>query len=489
MLPTETQLLEFKLEHPKPIGLLTLSSGSPVDVRDIISFNSDLLRHDFFFDSQTHTSGERVPTRVVHAKGTAYWGHFEVTHDVSKYTSADVFDGIGKKTPVLSRLSVGNPDPGSSDVARDLKGFVLKFYTDEGNLDFLCLQLPVFAFNDPIDFAHFTRAIQRNPRTNVLIPTQLWDIVSLKPKGLLTAFYLMSDYGIPNGWRYMDAFPIHAYELINKHGDRWYVRFNFRTEQGLRNLTTLEAGAIQATELDYFIRDMYNAIETKNYPSWRLEMDVLSINDVQKLDYNPFDVTSLWKEGTYKTVPIGRLTLTRNSDNQFRDQEQAAYNPANLVPGIPGPVDALFRGRRFAYRDDHNYRVGRNFDKVSVNAPKYSKSYIRDGHPPVWDNERDAPNYYPNSYNGPVPFVDDLRSRERLRVRESNAADLQMVSDFYNRLDEPAKLRLVGNVVLAMSQATEPTVSRVVKLFELIDGDLASRLIAGLVTSRNQNNG
>ncbi|KAI5637711.1 catalase domain-containing protein [Phthorimaea operculella] len=447
-LPTERQLLDFRQDHPKPIGFITISSGLQVDVRDTITFNSDLGRSDYFYDIQSNAPGQRVPERIVHAKGTAAWGFFEVTNDVSKYTYADVFNGIGKKTKVLGRLSVGAPERGVSDLMRDLKGFAMKFYTKDGILDFLNLQTPVFAFKDPVDFNPFGRVIARNPMTNLPDPTALLDLLSLRPHSFPLVLYLTSDRGIPDGWRHADFFPIHTYELVNEHGERSYARFSWRTERGLRNLTLLQIFAIQGITSDYYIRDLYNAIANKKIPSWRLEMDVLSLQDVQKVDYNPFDVTRLWKNGTYKTVNVGRLTLNRISDNHFRDQEQAAFDPSHLVPGIPGPVDALFRGRRFAYRDAQNYRIGtHNFYKNEINHPFYEKSYKRDGNPSVRDNGKDSPTYYPNLFNGPLPLVDERRPEEYLQVLESNAVDLEEANRFYEEFapDEASKDRMALN--------------------------------------------
>ncbi|XP_022828385.1 catalase-like [Spodoptera litura] len=291
----------------------------------------------------------------------------------------------------------------------------------------------------------------------------------------------MSDYGIPDGYRKMDTFPIHTYELSSKHGEKYYVRFNFRTELGFSYLSTAEAAAIQSADLDYFTRDLYNAIDSKNYPSWKLEMDVLSVHDLEKVDYNPFDITRLWKNGTFHTVPIGRLVLNRNVENQFRDIEQAAFNPANLVPGIPGPVDHIFRAKRMFYKDSQNYRLGRNYDKILVNMPVYEKTYVRDGRPPISLNMKNAPNYYPNSFNGPVPYVDEHRPWKKLQVLQSISVDLEPAWYFYNYIleDEAHRQRFIANIVLTLVPVTPPVVQRVFKLLHLIDQGLSERVRAG----------
>ncbi|KAI5637709.1 catalase domain-containing protein [Phthorimaea operculella] len=239
---------------------------------------------------------------------------------------------------------------------------------------------------------------------------------------------------------------------------------------------------MQIGDPDYFVKDLYNSIANKTYPTWRLDMDLLSLHDIQTVKFNPFDMTKFWPNGTYQTVTVGRLVLNQHSDNQFRDAEQAAFNPANLVPGIPGPIDQVFRGRRFAYRDTQNYRVGRNHFKVGVNSPKYVKNYNRDGHAPVLDNGEDSPIYYPNTFNGPIPLVEEYRPKEKLQVFVSNAVDLQEAADYYNKglPDDAARQRLADNLVMTMRPAIMKLRIKGVKLLALVDKDLARRVFARL---------
>lgn len=445
-------------------------------MRDAITLNSDLFSKEILLDSSMHLDAERIPERIVHAKGGGAYGYFEVTNDVSKYTSADVFNGIGKKTPVAVRVSVGGQNLGGNDLARELRGLAVKFYTKEGNLDFLCLSFPVYSYKDPILFVPFVRSFRRNPRTNLFDFNARWDFILKKPTTFHFQMWIQSDYGITNGYRKMDAFPIHAYEINNKHGERYYVKFNFRTEQGVDNLSTEQANAIN--DIDFFNRDLYNAIEQKDYPSWRLDMDIMTIDDIKNIDYNPFDVTRLWKKGDYKTVTIGRLVLNKNPENFFQLVEQSAYNPANLVPGIPGPVDAVFRSRRLFYKDTQNHRLGINHNKISVNRPKYAKTYLRDGRAPIDDNMRDAPHYFPNSFNGPLPCVDERRPKEKLMILESNTADLQPIADFYNEFvkDEGHRQRMANNTALLLVGVYPETVQKVIKLHTLVDAELGRRL-------------
>lgn len=396
-----------------------------------------------------------------------------MTHDVSKYIKADVFNDVGKVTPVVVRFSTVVQNQGGNDLAREAKGLAVKFYTKEGNLDFLCINFPVYFYRDALDFPNFARAFKRNPKTNLHDFTMRWDFITKRPDMVHAVLWLLSDYGIPNGYRKMDAFPIHTYEIYNKKGERFFVRFNFRTEQGIENLPSWVAQIIAARDPDYYNRDLYNAIENKEYPVWKLEMDVMSFDDIKKVNYNPFEVTRLWKKGTYHTVQIGRLVLNRNPDNYFRIVEQSAYNPGNLVPGITGGLDNMFKTRRVSYRDALTHRLGVNHNRIDVNTPVYWKVYDRDGVPPLKDNMKDAPNYYPNSFNGPVPYVDPSKPKERLTVYESNAVDLEPASYFYNHyLTEDQRIRLINNTASFVLPVAPYMQRRVIRLLTLVDQDL-----------------
>lgn len=358
----------------------------------------------------------------------------------------------------------------------------VKFYTKHGNLDLLCLQSPVYLYTDPLYFNSGIKAFKRNPKTGLFDPTARWDLVTLRPSVLHLFMWTSSDYGLPDGYRKMDSFPIHIFELSNEKGERHYVKFSFRTEQGLGNLTSEEAAQITGRDVDYFNRDLYNAIAVNNFPSWRLEMDVMTIDDLRKVDYNPFDVTRLWKNGTYYTVPIGRLVLNKNPENMFRASEQSAFMPGNLVPGIPGPVDFLYKGRRVFYRDTQNYRLGRNHNKIDANQPKYAQTYIRDGKPPIRDNMGAAPNYFPNSFSGPVPYVDETYTKEKLLILESNAIDLEPSNYFYNSVlkNDAERLRLINNLAGSLVPVTPPVQKRALWFLNLIDQDLGKRVIETL---------
>ncbi|CAG9787896.1 unnamed protein product [Diatraea saccharalis] len=472
------QIRQFKTEHPLPIGVLTTTVGAPIDIRNTKSENSDVFVNDYFYDSQFHIDFERIAERVVHSKAIGAFGYFEVTNDVSEYTSADTFNGIGKKTPVFGRFSTARQNLGGPELGRENKGLSLKMYTKEGNLDFLCLHTPVFEYIDPVDFTPFVRANRRNPKTNMFDMTMAWDFLTLKPTVLHPLLWRFSDYGIPYGYRKMDIFPIHAYELNNKHGDRYLAKFNFRTELGLDNLTNAEAQAIASQEPEFFSKDLYNAIANKNYPSWRLEIDIMPLEQAKKLDYNPFDVNRLWKRGTFKTVTIGRLVFDKHSDNHFRDTEQSAFSPSNLVPGIPGPADLMFKARRAAYIHAHANRVGINVENVRINRPIYRKTYVRDGSPPVTDNMNDAPNYYPNTFNGPVPIVDKSRPSEKLIVLDKTSIDFEPLSYFYNHIleNDAHRQRMADNTAASLVLVDIEVVKKSIKLLYLADPDLGRKV-------------
>ncbi|CAB3254523.1 unnamed protein product [Arctia plantaginis] len=476
------QLVDFRRRHPRPVGVLTKITGRPLDIRDTVTLNTDIFTNINFFRLNSHQDRERIPERLVHAKGVGGFGYFEVTNDVSKYTKADVFNGIGKRTPLVVRFSTARQNRGGSDIDRDAKALVVKMYTEEGNLDFITFNIPVFVYRDPIDFRSFIRAFRRNPRTQVFDNTMQWDFLTLKPESLHANLWLMSDLGLPDGFRKANYFPFHTYEIYNKEGKRYFVKFNFRTEIGLFNLTNTQGSVLRSEDPDYYNRDLYNAIANKNYPAWRLEMDILTKEDLTRVDFDPFDMIRLWKRGSYHTVTIGRLVLNKNVDNHFKDTEKTGFNPDNLVPGIAGPHDAMFRARKLFYLDAQNYRLGANAANTPINAPLYKKTYSRDGVAPVLDNMKDAPNYYPNSFNGPVPYVDESRPKDLPIILQTTAIDLQPLAEFYNEIleSDSHRQRVAENVANTMLNIPHDLEKRALLLLTQVDMDLGSRVSAAL---------
>lgn len=459
----------------------TTLSGDPIDIRDTITLNSDVFNNKHHFHQTSHVIRERIPERIVHAKGIGAFGYFIVTNDVSKYTKADLFNGVGKRTPVFGRFSTANQNLGGSDLLREMKGISMKFYTRQGNLDLICLHVPVL-YKEPFEFLGFIRAVRRNPRTRLFDNTQLWDFLNLKPDFIHVILWLFSDVGIPDGYRKMDNFPFHTYEMYNEQGEQYFVKFNFRTEIGLYNLTNAQAQAIGVEDPDYYMRDLYNAIEAKDYPSWRLDMDILTKEDLTKVDFDPFDMTRLWKRGTYQTVTVGRLVFNKRVDNAFQTDELSAFNPDNLVPGIVGPADFIFKARKVFYPDTQNYRLGVNHMNAFINAPLYDKTYNRDGKPPVQDNMADAPNYFPNSFNGPMPYVDESRPTEKLMVYHRSATDLQPMAEFYNEIIESDahRQRIADNVAITLERVPPDVEKNALRILTLIDIDLGRRVRSAL---------
>lgn len=465
-----------------PIGLLTKVSGEPIDIRDTVTLNTQALDNRIHFRVSAHQDRERIPERVVHAKGYGAYGYFEVTHDVSRYTKANVFNGLGKRTPLVVRFSTARQNQGGSDVTRDVRAIAIKMYTKEGNLDLITFHIPIFIYRDPLDFSRQNRAFRKNPRTRVIDRTMRWDFLNMRPEAIHSFLWTMADLSIPDGFRKVNYFPLHTYEIYNKHGERFFVKFNFRTEIGLFNLTNAQAMAIGAEDPDYFSRDLYNAIAAKNYPAWTLDMDILTKEQITKVNYDPFDMTRLWKRGTYRTVQIGRLVLNKRIDNHFKDTEQAAFSPDNLVPGITGPHDVVFKGRKLFYPDTQNYRLGVNFDNINVNTPLYDKTYNRDGRAPVVSNMRDAPSYHRNSFNGPAPFVDEARPKDLPIILHTTAVDFQPAAEFYNEIVESDahRQRIAENTAESLLDVTSDVANNSLRLLTLIDVDLGKRVMLAL---------
>lgn len=355
-------------------------------------------------------------------------------------------------------------------------------YTKEGNLDFITFNIPIFVYRDPIDFSSFIRSFRRNPRTQVFDNAMQWDFLTSKPESLHANLWLMSDLGLPDGFMRANYFPFHTYEIYNKDGESYFVKFSFRTEIGVFNLTNIQGNVLRSEDPDYFNRDLYNAIENKNYPAWRLEMDILTKEDLTRVNFDPFDMIRLWKRGTYHTVTIGRLVLNKNVDNHFRDTEKIGFNPDNLVPGITGPHDAIFKARKLFYLDAQNYRLGVNAANTPINAPLYRKTYSRDGVAPVLGNMKDTPNYYPNSFNGPLPYVDESRPKNLPVILQTTAIDLQPIAEFYNEIleSDAHRQRVSENVANTLLNIPTDLEKKALLLLTQVDVDLGRRVTAAL---------
>ena len=367
---------------------LTTASGIPVDDNQnslSAGARGPLLLQDFhLIEKLQHFNRERIPERVVHAKGSGAYGSFTVTHDIRHFTKAALFAELGKQTPVFLRFSTVGGEKGSADTERDPRGFALRFYTEEGNWDLVGNNTPIFFIKDPIKFPDFIHTQKRDPQTNLKSANMMFDFWSKAPESLHQVTILFSDRGTPDGYRHMDGFGSHTYSLINAGGERHYVKWHFKTRQGIRNLSAAESQRIAGTDPDHAQRDLFEAIARGDFPQWDVKLQVASEQQLaewsQRTGWNPFDLTKVWPHGDFPLLPVGVLELNRNPANYHAEVEQAAFSPANVVPGMGYSPDKMLQGRLFAYHDAQLYRVGTNHQHLPVNAPRCPfHNHQRDG--------------------------------------------------------------------------------------------------------------
>lgn len=382
---------------------LTNAVGAPVaDNNEVLTAGKRgpmLLQDVWFLEKLAHFDREVIPERRMHAKGSGAFGKFTTTHDVTKYTKAQLFSEIGKETPVFVRFSTVAGERGAADAERDIRGFAVKFYTDEGNWDLVGNNTPVFFIRDPLKFPDLNHAVKRDPKTNLRSAQNNWDFWSLLPEALHQVTIVMSDRGIPASYRTMHGFGSHTYSLYNAANERVWVKFHWRSQQGIKNLTDAEAAAVVADDRESHQRDLFEAIEKGAYPRWTLCFQIMTEAQARQHRDNPFDITKVWSHKDYPLIEAGVLELNRNPENYFADVEQAAFNPTHLVPGIGLSPDKLLQGRLFSYGDAQRYRLGVNHDQIPVNRAKCPvHAYHRDGMMRVDGNYGAAKGYEPNSY-------------------------------------------------------------------------------------------
>lgn len=382
---------------------LTTSAGTPVpDNQNVLTAGPRgpmLLQDVWFLEKLAHFDREVIPERRMHAKGSGAFGTFTVTGDITRYTKAALFSEVGKKTDLLVRFSTVAGERGAADAERDIRGFAIKFYTEEGNWDLVGNNTPVFFLRDPLKFPDLNHAIKRDPRTNMRSARNNWDFWTSLPEAFHQVTVVMSDRGIPASYRHMHGFGSHAYSMLNADNERIWVKFHLKTQQGIRNLTDAEAEAIVAKDRESHQRDLYESIEKGDFPRWTMYIQVMTQEQAKACPFNPFDLTKVWPHGDYPLMEVGVLELNRNPDNYFAQIEQAAFNPANVVPGIGFSPDKMLQGRLFSYGDAQRYRLGVNHNQIPVNAPRCPfHSYHRDGMMRVDDNAGGTLGYEPNSY-------------------------------------------------------------------------------------------
>jgi catalase len=470
---------------------LTTSWGAPVgDNQNSMTAGSrgpTLIQDVHLLEKLAHFNRERVPERVVHAKGAGAHGYFEVTNDVSAYTKAAFLSEVGKRTPLFIRFSTVAGENGSADTVRDPRGFAVKFYTEEGNYDLVGNNTPVFFIRDAIKFPDFIHTQKRDPRTHLKNPTAVWDFWSLSPESLHQVSILMSDRGIPATLRHMHGFGSHTFKWVNAEGDGVWVKYHFKTEQGVKNLSPDVAAKLAGENPDYHTEDLFNAIEKGDFPSWKLYVQIMPLEDADTYRFDPFDVTKVWSQKDYPLIEVGRMVLDRNPENYFAEVEQATFSPGTLVPGIDVSPDKMLQGRLFAYSDAHRYRVGANHQALPINRPRSEvNNYQRDGQMRFDDNGGRSVYYEPNSFGGPTESHENKQAAYPVSgVADSVAYDhndhYTQAGDLYRLLSEDERTRLVANIVEAMKPVEKEEIKlRQIQHFYKAEPEYGTRVAAGL---------
>ncbi len=383
---------------------LTTASGIPYVENEnsmTVGAQGPILLQDFVLhEKMAHFNRERIPERIVHAKGTGAFGKFKVTHNITKYTRAKLFSKMGNECRVFARFSTVGGEKGSADTERDPRGFAVKFYTEDGNWDLVGNNTPVFFIKDPKKFSDFIHTQKRDPKTNLKSPTMMWDYWSLNPESLHQVMILFSDRGTPYGYRHTNGYGSHTFSMINTKNERVWVKFHFKTMQGIKNFSGPEADAMKSKDMDFAQRDLIQAIEKKEYPKWAFKIQVMTEAQAKKFKWNPFDLTKVWSHKEYPLIDVGTMELNEIPTNYFRDVEQSAFAPAHVVDGIGYSYDKMLQGRLLSYPDAHRYRLGANYEQIPVNRPITEvHNYERDGAMRVDSNGDDMPNYSPNSFD------------------------------------------------------------------------------------------
>lgn len=450
---------------------LTTASGIPYYYNEdtqSVGPRGPLLLQDFILhEKMAHFNRERIPERVVHAKGSGAFGTFTVTNDLTRYTRAKLFNAVGKKTRIFLRFSTVGGERGSADSERDPRGFALKFYTEDGNWDLVGNNTPIFFIKDPKKFSDFIHTQKRDPYTNCKSPTMVWDFWSLNPESLHQVMFLMTDRGTPYSYRHMHGFGSHTFSLINANNERVWVKFHFKTRQGIRNLSSTEAVRLRGEDPDHAQRDLVEAIERGEFPKWSLKVQIMTEDEARNYKWNPFDLTKTWSQKDFPLIELGEIELNENPRNYFADVEQAAFAPAHVVDGISYSPDKMLQGRILSYPDAHRYRLGVNYEQIPVNrCPYATNNFERDGAMRVDGNGGSAPNYFPNSfdsikadesYRQPAWELDSHVAGWYDRNAEGENDHYSQPGIFYREvLNDEEKKSLIANIVGAMSGIEGP---------------------------------
>lgn len=472
--------------------VLTNEVGAPVhDNTNSVTAGrrGPLLMEDvWLMEKLAHFDREVIPERRMHAKGSGAFGYFTVTHDVTRYTCASVFSYVGKQTDVFVRFSTVAGERGAADAERDIRGFAIKFYTDEGNWDLVGNNTPVFFIRDPLQFPDLNHAVKRDPHTNMRSPQNNWDFWTMLPEALHQVTIVMSDRGIPASYRHMHGFGSHTYSLINAKGERVWVKFHLLTQQGIKNLTNEEAATIIAKDRESHQRDLFCAIERGDFPRWKMYFQIMTEEQAEQYKENPFDITKTWSHKEFPLIEVGVLELNRNPDNYFADVEQAAFSPSHIVRGIGLSPDKLLQGRLFSYGDAQRYRLGVNHDQIPVNRARCSvHSYHRDGQMRVDGNSGATKGYSPNSigeWHTHQPLVayspvDGCAGNYDQYADRTDDCYYQS-GNLYRLMTEDKRTLLIKNTIEDIMPVTAPVKYRHAAHCYLADPDYGTRLARGL---------
>ncbi|KYG69579.1 catalase [Bdellovibrio bacteriovorus] len=470
---------------------LTTSAGIPVSENQhsiTAGERGPVLIQDFhLIEKLAHFNRERIPERVVHAKGSGAYGTFTVTHDITRFTKAALFSKIGKKTDVFLRFSTVAGEKGSADTERDPRGFALKFYTEEGNWDIVGNNTPVFFERDPLKFPDFIHSQKRDPRTGYKNPFRMWDYWANAPEALHQITILFSDRGIPDGYRFMHGFGSHTFSFINDKNERVWVKFHFKSLQGIKNLSVEKATELAGSDPDYAGRDLFEAIERKDFPRWALKVQIMTERQAEQTNFNPFDLTKIWPHKDFPLIDVGVLELNRNPENYFAEVEQAAFSPSNVPPGVGFSPDKMLQGRLFAYPDAHRYRLGVNYQHLPVNRPQSAvNTYHRDGSMRFDNNGGRVDNYEPNGFGGPTqdarysePPLPLSGAADRYDAHKDND-DFTQAGNLYRIFTNEERDRLTRNLAGTMKGLPEELQRRNIAHFSKCDPEYGARILAHL---------
>lgn len=471
---------------------LTTTSGNPIaDNQNSLTAGSrgGIMLQDYqLLEKLAHQNRERIPERAVHAKGSAAYGTLEITHDISRYTKANVLQK-GEKTRLFLRFSTVAGEAGAADAERDVRGFAIKFYTKEGNWDLVGNNTPIFFIKDPYKFPDFIHTQKRDPRTHLRSNEAAWDFWSLSPETMHQVTILMSDRGIPASYRHMHGFGSHTYSLINDKNERFWVKFHFKTRQGIKNLTNDEAAQIIAKDRESNQRDLFENIEKGNFPSWDFKIQIMTQDQAKSVKFNPFDLTKTWSHKEFPLIDVGVMTLNENPKNYFNEVEQAAFSPSNIVPGISFSPDKMLQARIFSYPDAQRYRIGTHYAQLSVNRPiSEINTYITGGAMNNGMYELDDKAYYePNSFGGGKEdrslLEPDINLEGAMQRYDHRAED----QDYYSQpralfvlMNDSQKSQLFSNIAESMADVSEAIKERAIGHFEQISPEYANGVKAAL---------